>query len=676
MNVAMNVTRRNFQRFGIVFAITCFEVCLPLKAISQDEDGVFEDEDNPLPVAAVMDIVLDGFKLDDDETNRVTDYLLSTISSSGTFLVVPRDMVRKALVAQKVEAQSDCYGSCQIELGGALAASKILRTRIYSLDNSCYLTFDLFDVQTETMEKSITIKELACTEKGLMGGIERATEQLTGKTNLNNTPKNDPKPISLGQFVPTSLPDIPEVSPVADLLASDLPSSLTNEIDVDAFEAYDRAIKIERSSDASPKQKREAWEELSKYPAFSQLALARLAEWDRFIAEEALADNARQQRLDAMENDWNKLDRLLKMEIFDAAQKKQWAKAFLDAWGYKSNPHLADAAVFVGSDGQDGIEWISLPGGTFLMGSEFGAEEHSVNGYTNWHIPVHEVTVSPFRMAKTEVTIDQYKLCVEAGACADSEQTDVSEKEREHWEEGKKGCLKKLKSREREWCESFFPFIKISYVPCGSCPKERVSWQDARRYCQWVGGRLPTEAEWEYAARSGGKPQLNPWGDTYPTCNEANLEDSGYCWNNSERGVDYWNIKSCKGLERFRPDWVVPKYSEREKLPLPLPVCSLPSGNTEQGLCDMIGNVWEWVEDGFDMYEEASVTDPSPTPIERRYGDDRPVVIRGGGYGRPLGDDDLSGDCEYVNAVFRGHIKKSKWGAGPVGFRCVIPDRH
>ncbi|MDP6933551.1 MAG: formylglycine-generating enzyme family protein, partial [Myxococcota bacterium] len=94
-------------------------------------------------------------------------------------------------------------------------------------------------------------------------------------------------------------------------------------------------------------------------------------------------------------------------------------------------------------------------------------------------------------------------------------------------------------------------------------PVPLVSHAHASAYCEWLGGHLPTEAEWEYAARSGGKDITYPWGEAEPTCELAVLGD------------------------------------HRCSLGLPRPVCSRPEGNTEHGLCDMAGNMWERVSYSF-----------------------------------------------------------------------------
>jgi iron(II)-dependent oxidoreductase len=131
--------------------------------------------------------------------------------------------------------------------------------------------------------------------------------------------------------------------------------------------------------------------------------------------------------------------------------------------------------------------------------------------------PVHRVTVPTFEMTKTQVTVDQYKACVDAGACTAPDSGGA--------------C---------NWGQS----------DRGKHPINCVDWQQAQAYAQWAGGRLPTEAEWEYAARSGGRDWKYPWGDEEATCQRAVMDDRGW------------------GCGRDTT-W---------------PVCSKPSGNTTQGL--------------------------------------------------------------------------------------------
>ncbi|HQC45546.1 MAG TPA: formylglycine-generating enzyme family protein [Myxococcota bacterium] len=171
------------------------------------------------------------------------------------------------------------------------------------------------------------------------------------------------------------------------------------------------------------------------------------------------------------------------------------------------------------------VEWILIPGGTFKMGSR---DKDSLVREK----PVHSVKVPTFEIAKTQVTVDQYKACVDAGVCSAPDTGDTC-----NWGNPERG----------------------------NHPINCVDWHKAQAYARWAGARLPTEAEWEYAARSGGRDWQYPWGNEEATCDRAVMSDGGW------------------GCGR-KTTW---------------PVCSKPKGNTAHGVCDMAGNVWEWVQDWY-----------------------------------------------------------------------------
>ncbi len=173
-------------------------------------------------------------------------------------------------------------------------------------------------------------------------------------------------------------------------------------------------------------------------------------------------------------------------------------------------------------------EFIDIPEGTFFMGDSSG------EGGDN-EKPAHQVIIKPFQLAKHEVTFAQWDACVEDGDCNGYQPDD------EGWGRGKH-------------------------------PVINVSWDDAQTYITWLnkktGGkyRLPSEAEWEYAARAG-TTMTYPWGY------RASHEYANY-------GRDDLRDKQAIGHER----WGNPE-----------PVGQLPANDF--GLYDMHGNVWEWTED-------------------------------------------------------------------------------
>jgi formylglycine-generating enzyme required for sulfatase activity len=181
----------------------------------------------------------------------------------------------------------------------------------------------------------------------------------------------------------------------------------------------------------------------------------------------------------------------------------------------------------------EGLQWVCMPGGTFQMGSDSGGSDE---------LPVHEVTVPSFEILRTEVTVRQYGECVSARACTEPGT-------------GTRG----------NWNDPGYEDHPVNYV----------TWQQAVDFCVWAGGRLPSEAEWEYAARSGGLDQEYPWGEERANCDYA---------------VRHEGVAGC-GADRTRE------------------VCSRPAGNTRQGLCDMAGNTHEWVQDWYHGNYRGAPTD-------------------------------------------------------------------
>jgi eukaryotic-like serine/threonine-protein kinase len=204
----------------------------------------------------------------------------------------------------------------------------------------------------------------------------------------------------------------------------------------------------------------------------------------------------------------------------------------------------------------DGMAEVFIPSGKFQMGGfddDAQKDEH----------PTHGVTMGAFWMDKVEVTNAMYQLCVLAGACQ---------------------APRDIKSATRS---SYFANKDFADYPV-----VYVSWQDAANYCKWAGRRMPTEAEWEYAARGSADFRRYPWGEQSPDNNLANFDN--------------------QARDTTR-------------------VGSFPKGASAFGLLDMAGNVWEWVSDfyGAGYYGQTSAENPTG-PGDA--GANAPKVMRGGSW--------------------------------------------
>ncbi len=159
-------------------------------------------------------------------------------------------------------------------------------------------------------------------------------------------------------------------------------------------------------------------------------------------------------------------------------------------------------------------------------------------------------------------------------------------------------------------------------------PVNCVDWKQADRYAKFKAARLPSESEWEYAATSGGRNQKYPWGNEEPSCERAVMH-----------GEDAYG---CDGGGT-------------------MPVCSKPDGNTAQGLCDMAGNVWQWVQD---KYQDSYADAPADGSAFEAAGSYR--VWRGGSF--------INGGARYLRAKYRNNVGPGYRGS-LVGFRVARSSR-
>ena len=233
------------------------------------------------------------------------------------------------------------------------------------------------------------------------------------------------------------------------------------------------------------------------------------------------------------------------------------------------------AAGTVKQNPKDGLNYVWIPPGKFLMGCSPGDTE-----CTRDEKPAHQVTITKgFWMSQTPVTVSAYKRF----SAATGQQ------------------MPPAPSFNATWSNESMPIVN-------------VSWNDSQAYCQWAGGRLPTEAEWEYAARAGTS------GPRY-----GNLDDIAWYYKNSPGGTHE--------VAQKRPNAF--------------------------GLYDTLGNVWQWVNDWYDpsYYQNSPPSDPAgPANGTIR-------ILRGGSWA-PYPKD--------VRVSFRYQVYPiGMYAYGAVGLRCV-----
>ncbi|MFH1690938.1 MAG: SUMF1/EgtB/PvdO family nonheme iron enzyme, partial [Candidatus Eisenbacteria bacterium] len=195
--------------------------------------------------------------------------------------------------------------------------------------------------------------------------------------------------------------------------------------------------------------------------------------------------------------------------------------------------------------------------------------------------------------ARSETTVAQYRACVEAGNCEANYHGTKSEHKYCNW----------------------------GYSDRDDHPMNCVGWFGAEQFCEWVGGRLPTEQEWEAEAGAGGRREY-PWGGETPSCSLCVMDDS------STMGSAGSDTDGCGGDRTW-------------------PVCSKRQGDSVSGLCDMAGNIWEWTSSWYDSDGESH-------------------VVRGGSYY-------LDGSESFSASHRYGLNPRNRFG--DAGFRCVVLSR-
>jgi formylglycine-generating enzyme required for sulfatase activity len=228
---------------------------------------------------------------------------------------------------------------------------------------------------------------------------------------------------------------------------------------------------------------------------------------------------------------------------------------------------------------EKGVEMVLIPAGSFIMGS---------NSFEDNSFPAHTVETGEYYIDKYEVTNASYEKCVQEGACQPPRSSSS-------------------KTRAQYYENSDYDYYPVIWV----------NWDDAIAYCEWRGGRLPTEAEWEKAAR-GDDGRTYPWGEDVGTeCVEAN----------------YWEYNGCGDTRAV----------------------GTTLGESPYGVFEMAGNVWEWVQDDYNAYPGGKPSSISSSTVGNK-------VIRGGSW---------TERDETIKTTYRSSFRPNR-DANDIGFRCVL----
>jgi eukaryotic-like serine/threonine-protein kinase len=231
----------------------------------------------------------------------------------------------------------------------------------------------------------------------------------------------------------------------------------------------------------------------------------------------------------------------------------------------------------------DGMTLVFIPAGEFLMGSEKGYGDDD-------ELPQHSIRMTGYWIDQTEVTNGMYSKCVDAGVCS-------------------RPAYSYSYSHADYFGNSEFSDYPVIYV----------DWYQATKYCKWAGRRLPTEAEWEFAAR-GTQSLLYPWGNNLP---DDTLTNYNYQVGDVTKTGSY------------------------------------PAGASPYGVLDLAGNVAEWVSDWYGSYQ--LYNDPNPQGVN----DGKYRLLRGGSY---MMD-------EYMLRTAERYWSSAYFTSEDTGFRCAFSEK-
>lgn len=340
-----------------------------------------------------------------------------------------------------------------------------------------------------------------------------------------------------------------------------------------ALEAYNRALMVRETNPATLYERGAVWIEAGEYERA-------LTDLDQVIA---LSADLYAEEMVFAKSDFATFEQIrsavwqlgLTAPELAAALRDTQGTAYAQLWEYGAAEVILRGGKFTRS--ADGMVMLYVPGGEFHMGSTDGVSDEQ---------PVHTVAVDAFWLDQTEVTNAQYQACVDAGSCTPSD------------------CAGNINYNGDQ-----------QPVAC-------VDWSQAAAYCEWAEVTLPTEAQWEYAAR-GPEGRIYPWGNEW------------------RADVGVANCFELHCMENY-------EYSA--------PVGSFPEGASWVGALDMAGNAWEWTNDWYGAYSEAR----QENPMGPESGDLK--VLRGGSWWHYY--------PSYLRNTFRGRLAASS-RLEYVGFRCA-----
>jgi len=506
---------------------------------------------------AVLEMAFAGEELTQEQIESLTDDIRGRAAELTNFRIMTKDGILAILQGKHIDLKT-CDEKCEIEVGRKLKADMLVASRILVSEKIFYIRLKLYDVPLASIVRTADRECKKCSFDKLKQAVKDAVQDMC----LGEAEKGrgalliETKPFGASVILDgTPMGQTAEGRPL--FFSGLMPGKHKLRADHPDYDPAHQDVKV--APDIMGKVVLELAPKPGKLTISTSPVKARLT-----IDDKEVGETPQSAFLPPGEH-------TLKVAV--KGYKSQEKKVFLAANSFTRvtfDLETQPDKKKVQSNEAIGGPMVLIPAGEFMMGCNEAVEKNICKDDEK---PYHKVYLDAYYIDKHEVTMEEYQKCVSAEKCKK-----LDESECDTWT-GKE----KITGGKR----------LLGVFKKDTNPVVCVSWDNTNSYCSWAGKRLPTEAEWEKAAR-GTDGRKYPWGKEKENCKYAVMDDG---------------VKGC-GRDST---WAV---------------CSKPKGNSPYGLCDMAGNVREWVQDWYDeKYYQGPPTNNPQGPLSGEF-----RVVRGGAW--------------------------------------------